>query len=197
MDRGLRHYVPSGCIERAIGWTRFGGRANEGSCRAPPHSKLGVCGVLGDSFPGQWPLCVACRTARRFGHRRPRPAQPRRRAATTTGPAPASGTDTSLSFSTSPPNNAKPTSLEFRRPARLTVKSSARPIPRIPISLSGPKHHAPFFENDPRFQQAIAGIAHVVHAPLIVNGIGSDLIPQMASGSITSRRWSLRTTALR
>ncbi len=28
-------------------WTQSGGRANEGSCRAYPHPRLGLCGVLG------------------------------------------------------------------------------------------------------------------------------------------------------
>ncbi len=40
-----------------------------------------------------------------------------------------------------------------------------------------PEAPAPFFQNDPRFQQSMQQIARTVHAPLIVNGIGSDQLP--------------------
>ena len=37
-----------------------------------------------------------------------------------------------------------------------------------------PESPAPFFEEEPRFQQGMAGVARAVDAPMIVNGIGSD-----------------------
>ena len=37
-----------------------------------------------------------------------------------------------------------------------------------------PESPAPFFEQDPRFEQAMSAIAQGVHAPLIVNAIGTD-----------------------
>ena len=52
------------------------------------------------------------------------------------------------------------TSPEFRRPARRRARSSARRIPRIPILMVWPESPAPFFEDDPRFQQALMSIAH-------------------------------------
>ena len=51
------------------------------------------------------------------------------------------------------------------------------PYPTHADLVVWPEAPSPFFENDPRFQQAIAGIAHVVHAPMIVNAIGSDRDP--------------------
>jgi apolipoprotein N-acyltransferase len=40
--------------------------------------------------------------------------------------------------------------------------------------VAWPESPAPFFESDPRFRQSMSGIAQVVQAPLIVNGIGSE-----------------------
>jgi apolipoprotein N-acyltransferase len=40
-----------------------------------------------------------------------------------------------------------------------------------------PESPAPFFESDPRFQHSMAEIAREVHAPLVVNGVGSDFLP--------------------
>lgn len=40
-----------------------------------------------------------------------------------------------------------------------------------------PEAPAPFFENDPRFQQSMEQIARAEHAPLVVNGVGSAMLP--------------------
>ena len=48
------------------------------------------------------------------------------------------------------------------------------PYPTHPDLVVWPESPAPFFEEDPRFQQAMSGIARAEHAPLIVNGIGTD-----------------------
>jgi len=46
--------------------------------------------------------------------------------------------------------------------------------PTRPDLVVWPESPAPFFAEDPRFQQATAAIARTVKAPLIVNAIGSD-----------------------
>ena len=46
--------------------------------------------------------------------------------------------------------------------------------PTAPDLVVWPESPAPFLAEDPRFQQATATIAQTVHAPLIVNAIGSD-----------------------
>jgi apolipoprotein N-acyltransferase len=48
------------------------------------------------------------------------------------------------------------------------------PNPAHPNLIVWPESPAPFFEQDPRFQQAMSAIAQGVHAPLIVNAIGTD-----------------------
>ena len=48
------------------------------------------------------------------------------------------------------------------------------PYPTHPDLVVWPESPAPFFEQDARFEQAMAVIARKVQAPLIVNGIGSD-----------------------
>jgi apolipoprotein N-acyltransferase len=47
------------------------------------------------------------------------------------------------------------------------------PYPTHPDLVAWPESPAPFFEEDPRFQRAMAGIARTEQAPLIVNAIGS------------------------
>ncbi len=49
--------------------------------------------------------------------------------------------------------------------------------PTHPDLVVWPEAPAPFFENDPRFQQSMPQVARAVHAPLIVNGVGSDFSP--------------------
>ena len=46
--------------------------------------------------------------------------------------------------------------------------------PTNPDLVLWPESPAPFFEQDPRFEQAMSAIAQGVHAPLIVNAIGTD-----------------------
>ena len=48
------------------------------------------------------------------------------------------------------------------------------PNPTHPDLVVWPESPAPFFEDDPRFEQAMSAIAQGVHAPLIVNAIGTD-----------------------
>ncbi|HEX8711182.1 MAG TPA: apolipoprotein N-acyltransferase [Terracidiphilus sp.] len=43
-----------------------------------------------------------------------------------------------------------------------------------PDLVAWPESPAPFFEEDPRFEKAMSAIAQQVHAPLIVNAIGTD-----------------------
>ena len=49
------------------------------------------------------------------------------------------------------------------------------PYPTHPDLIVWPEAPAPFFENDPRFQQAMTSIVQSDKAPLIVSGIGSNL----------------------
>ena len=51
------------------------------------------------------------------------------------------------------------------------------PHPTHPDLVVWPESPAPFFEQDPRFQQSMANIARATQAPLIVNGIGSNFSP--------------------
>lgn len=48
------------------------------------------------------------------------------------------------------------------------------PYPTHPDLVVWPEAPAPFFGNDPRFQQSMASIAQAEQAPLIVGGIGAD-----------------------
>jgi len=50
--------------------------------------------------------------------------------------------------------------------------------PTYPDLVAWPESPAPFDESDPRFQKALAGIAHIIHAPLIVGNIGWTLDTQ-------------------
>lgn len=52
------------------------------------------------------------------------------------------------------------------------------PYPVHPDLVVWPESPAPFFEQDPRFQQSMAGLARTTQAPLIVNGIGSNYSPE-------------------
>jgi apolipoprotein N-acyltransferase len=52
------------------------------------------------------------------------------------------------------------------------------PYPTHPDLVVWPESPAPFFEQDPKFLQSMAGIARTTHASLIVNGIGSNFSPQ-------------------
>jgi apolipoprotein N-acyltransferase len=48
------------------------------------------------------------------------------------------------------------------------------PYPTHPDLVVLPESPAPFFEEEPRFQRAMAAMAHAEQAPLIVNGVGSE-----------------------
>jgi apolipoprotein N-acyltransferase len=48
------------------------------------------------------------------------------------------------------------------------------PYPTHPDLVVWPESPAPFFEDDPQFEQAMAAIARKVQAPLIVNAVGAD-----------------------
>ncbi|HXE05591.1 MAG TPA: apolipoprotein N-acyltransferase [Bryobacteraceae bacterium] len=48
------------------------------------------------------------------------------------------------------------------------------PNPAHPDLVAWPESPAPFFEQDPRFEKIMSSIAQQVHAPLVVNAIGSD-----------------------
>ena len=55
-----------------------------------------------------------------------------------------------------------------------TVTPSCPQQPAHPDLVAWPEAPAPFIESDPRFQQAMPQIARTIHAPLIVNGVGSQ-----------------------
>jgi apolipoprotein N-acyltransferase len=60
----------------------------------------------------------------------------------------------------------------------LTVSVPQCPVlPARPDLVVWPESPAPFFEQDPRFEQSMSVIAQQVHAPLIVNAIGTDYSP--------------------
>ncbi len=52
------------------------------------------------------------------------------------------------------------------------------PYPTHPDLIAWPESTAPFFENEPRFRQAMAEIAHQEQAPLVVGDIGADFSPE-------------------
>ena len=52
------------------------------------------------------------------------------------------------------------------------------PYPTHPDLIVWPESPAPFFEQDPRFQQSMADVARAEQAPLVVNGIGSEFDKQ-------------------
>jgi apolipoprotein N-acyltransferase len=74
---------------------------------------------------------------------------------------------------------------ESCKPFIAGIPQTAAPtlIPECHVSSSPPdlvvwpESPAPYFEQDPRFRQSMAAIAQTDHAPLIVNGIGSQLSP--------------------
>jgi len=51
------------------------------------------------------------------------------------------------------------------------------PYATHPDLVVWPESPAPFEESDPRFQQALIGIAHSAQAPLVVGNIGADISP--------------------
>jgi apolipoprotein N-acyltransferase len=55
-----------------------------------------------------------------------------------------------------------------------TTEAACPPTPTYPDLIVWPESPAPYFEQDPRFQQAMAEVARADHAPIIVNGVGSD-----------------------
>jgi apolipoprotein N-acyltransferase len=54
------------------------------------------------------------------------------------------------------------------------AETACPPSVSHPDLVVWPEAPAPFFEEDPRFQQAMVGIAHTTQAPLVVGNIGSD-----------------------
>src|SRR6266568_464584 len=48
------------------------------------------------------------------------------------------------------------------------------PYPTHPDLVVWPEAPSPFFEQDPRFQKAMGGIAHTIDAPLMVGGLAAD-----------------------
>jgi apolipoprotein N-acyltransferase len=56
----------------------------------------------------------------------------------------------------------------------VTPDCMVRSVHLPPDLVVWPESPAPFFEQDPRFEQAMSAIAQQVHAPLIVNAIGTD-----------------------
>jgi apolipoprotein N-acyltransferase len=55
-----------------------------------------------------------------------------------------------------------------------TSQIACPPNPTNPDLIVWPESPAPYFEQDPRFQQAMAEVARADQAPVIVNGVGSD-----------------------
>jgi len=51
------------------------------------------------------------------------------------------------------------------------------PYPTHPDLIVWPESPAPFFEQDPRFRQALASVAHATQAPLVVGSVGMDVVP--------------------
>ena len=66
------------------------------------------------------------------------------------------------------------------------------PHPTYPDLIVWPESPAPFFEGDPRFQHAMASLAQADHAPLIVNGIGSNYVPSEGGLARSRLRHGLR-----
>jgi apolipoprotein N-acyltransferase len=56
------------------------------------------------------------------------------------------------------------------------------PYPTHPDLVAWPESPAPFEEGDPRFAQALTGIARQVQAPIVVGNIGTDLPPPGEEG---------------
>jgi apolipoprotein N-acyltransferase len=72
------------------------------------------------------------------------------------------GTETCKSYIAGIPQTSAPT---------IDVSCYKNPRPDL---IVWPESPAPFFEQDRRFQQAMAEVAHADQAPLIVNGVGSN-----------------------
>jgi len=58
-----------------------------------------------------------------------------------------------------------------------SVQPSCPPIPASPTLVAWPESPAPFFENDPNFQQSMRLVAQAVQAPLVVGGVGVSQSP--------------------
>jgi apolipoprotein N-acyltransferase len=93
---------------------------------------------------------------------------------------------------------------EFTRLAQETCKSFIAGVPQTeaatvspncvqpsshPDLVVWPESPAPFDESDPRFQTALASIAHTVHAPLVVGNIGWTM-------DATTQEWNYFNSAL-
>jgi apolipoprotein N-acyltransferase len=52
------------------------------------------------------------------------------------------------------------------------------PWPTHPDLVVWPESPAPFIEDDPRLQQALAALAHQTQSPLIVGSLGTDFVPE-------------------
>ena len=74
--------------------------------------------------------------------------------------------------------------------APIVIPQCVAPATAIhPDLVVWPESPAPFDETDPRFQQALKGIAHTVQAPIIVGNIGWSLSP-------TEQEWDYYNSAL-
>ncbi len=70
-----------------------------------------------------------------------------------------------------------------------TSEIACPPSPTNPDLIVWPESPAPYFEQDPRFQQAMAEVARADQAPIIVNGVGSDF-------SAADRTWIDHVSAM-
>jgi apolipoprotein N-acyltransferase len=70
-----------------------------------------------------------------------------------------------------------------------TTEAACPPTPTNPDLIVWPESPAPYFEQDPRFQQAMAEVARADQAPIIVNGVGSDF-------SAADRTWIDHVSAM-
>lgn len=61
--------------------------------------------------------------------------------------------------------------------AAQTVTENCKASPLYPALVAWPESPAPFAEQDPRFQVAVATVAHATQAPLVVGAIGMDYAP--------------------
>jgi apolipoprotein N-acyltransferase len=57
-----------------------------------------------------------------------------------------------------------------------TAEMNCTSAPTHPDLILWPESPAPFFEQEPRFERAMAEVARADHAPLIVNGVGSNFL---------------------
>ena len=94
-------------------------------------------------------------SARAHGHRRPHPAQSRRRRLRACGRSRRMGSPHRRLRTPRRRDSARPTSPEFRRPARPVGEIALPALPTHPDLIVWPESPAPFFEDDARFQKAI------------------------------------------